>query len=57
MMEIFALFMLCGLLTTFLLPETKRRSLEELCGEEVVRQSSQARIPDGWMGRIDGWEP
>lgn len=34
-MEIFALFMLCGLLTTFLIPETARKSLEELSGEGV----------------------
>jgi len=32
--EIFALFMLCGVFTTLLLPETKRRTLEELSGEE-----------------------
>ncbi|KAH8593814.1 major facilitator superfamily domain-containing protein [Bisporella sp. PMI_857] len=32
-MQIFALFMLCGLLTTFLIPETKRKTLEELAGE------------------------
>jgi len=32
-MEIFALFMLCGLCTTFLIPETKRKTLEELAGE------------------------
>ena len=32
-MEIFALFMLCGLFTTFLIPETKRKTLEELAGE------------------------
>ncbi|KUJ15025.1 putative inorganic phosphate transporter PHO84 [Mollisia scopiformis] len=32
-MEIFALFMLCGLFTSFLIPETKRRTLEELAGE------------------------
>ncbi|KAI4116550.1 MAG: hypothetical protein LQ338_007693, partial [Usnochroma carphineum] len=31
-MEIFALFMLCGLFTTFLIPETKRKTLEELAG-------------------------
>ena len=29
-MEIFGGFMLCGVATTFLIPETKRRSLEEL---------------------------
>jgi PHS family inorganic phosphate transporter-like MFS transporter len=32
-MEIFALFMLCGFFTTFLIPETKRKTLEELAGE------------------------
>ena len=32
-MEIYALFMLCGLFTTFLIPETKRKTLEELAGE------------------------
>ncbi|KAI9777503.1 MAG: Inorganic phosphate transporter pho84 [Peltula sp. TS41687] len=32
-MQIFALFMFCGLLTTFLIPETKRKTLEELAGE------------------------
>lgn len=32
-MEIFALFMLCGIFTTLLIPETKRRTLEELAGE------------------------
>ncbi|KAH7383113.1 putative inorganic phosphate transporter PHO84 [Cadophora sp. MPI-SDFR-AT-0126] len=32
-MQIFALFMLCGFLTSFLIPETKRKTLEELAGE------------------------
>lgn len=32
-MEIFALFMLCGLFTSLLIPETKRKTLEELAGE------------------------
>ncbi|TGO12229.1 hypothetical protein BTUL_0092g00290 [Botrytis tulipae] len=32
-MQIFALFMLLGLFTTFLIPETKRKTLEELAGE------------------------
>jgi PHS family inorganic phosphate transporter-like MFS transporter len=32
-MQIFALFMLCGLITSFLVPETKRKTLEELAGE------------------------
>lgn len=29
-MEIFALFMVCGIFTTLLIPETKRRTLEDL---------------------------
>ncbi len=29
-MEIFALFIVCGVFTALLIPETKRRSLEEL---------------------------
>ncbi|KAJ9145213.1 Mfs phs inorganic phosphate transporter [Coniochaeta hoffmannii] len=33
-MQIFALFMLCGLGTTFLIPETARKTLEELTGED-----------------------
>lgn len=32
-MQIFALFMLCGTIISFLIPETKRKTLEELAGE------------------------
>lgn len=32
-MQIFALFMFLGIFTTLLLPETKRKTLEELAGE------------------------
>lgn len=32
-MQIFALFMLCGVFTTLLIPEPKRKTLEELAGE------------------------
>ena len=32
-MEIYALFMLCGIFTTLLIPETKRKTLEQLAGE------------------------
>src|SRR5277367_5295043 len=32
-MQIFALFMLLGFFTTWLIPETKRKTLEELAGE------------------------
>jgi PHS family inorganic phosphate transporter-like MFS transporter len=33
-LEIYALFMFLGIFTTLLIPETKRRTLEELCGED-----------------------
>ena len=33
-MQIFALFMLCGVFTTLLIPETKRQTLESLSGED-----------------------
>ncbi|CCX32773.1 major facilitator superfamily domain-containing protein [Pyronema domesticum] len=32
-MQIFAAFMFAGIFTTLLIPETKRKTLEELCGE------------------------
>ncbi|SCU96453.1 LAFA_0G06414g1_1 [Lachancea sp. 'fantastica'] len=32
-MEIFALFMLCGLFSSLLIPETKRKTLEQICEE------------------------
>ncbi|KAF9888915.1 phosphate transporter [Aspergillus nanangensis] len=39
-MQIFALFMLCGCITTLLIPETKRKTLEELAGEEDFSPST-----------------
>ncbi|OCK77952.1 phosphate:H+ symporter [Lepidopterella palustris CBS 459.81] len=33
-MQIFALFMFCGILTSFLVPESKRHTLEDLAGEK-----------------------
>lgn len=33
-LEIFSLFMLCGCFSTLLIKETKRKTLEELCGED-----------------------
>ena len=47
-MQIFALFMLLGFLTSFLIPETKRKSLEELSGEDVYGSSSENIIPEKW---------
>ncbi|KAI1845757.1 hypothetical protein JX265_000064 [Neoarthrinium moseri] len=41
-LEIYALFMLLGCVTTFFIPETKRKTLEELCGEDQPLPSSHA---------------
>jgi PHS family inorganic phosphate transporter-like MFS transporter len=43
LMQIFALFMLCGTFVSFLLPETKGCTLEELAGEES--SSSNEPLP------------
>lgn len=71
LMQIFALFMLCGTLVSFLVPETKGRTLEELAGEGRTpldgssrRRSSELRENAGfarrWLnpfygGRPAGW--
>ncbi|KAJ6111468.1 repressible high-affinity phosphate permease [Penicillium sp. IBT 18751x] len=39
-MQIFALFMLCGIFTTLLIPETKRKTLEQLSGEDFYNNPS-----------------
>ena len=36
-MQIFSLFMFCGIFTTLLIPETKRKTLEDLSGEDLRR--------------------
>ncbi|KAI1265836.1 phosphate permease [Xylariaceae sp. FL1019] len=41
-LEIYALFMLLGVGTTLLIPETKRKTLEELCGEDQPVPSQAA---------------
>lgn len=38
-MQIFALFMFCGIFTSLLIPETKRKTLEELSGEMKTPRS------------------
>lgn len=52
-MQIFALFMLCGTIVSFLLPETKGRTLEELAGEGStpldIRKGS-VTLSDGFRG-------
>ena len=44
-MQIYALFMLLGTFFTFLIPETKRKTLEELSGEEPA--AAIALVMDG----------
>ena len=51
-MEIFALFMLCGIFTTLLIPETKRKTLEELAGE-VPGTVNYDPMTAGHSGRKD----
>lgn len=41
-MQIFALFMLMGFFSTFLIPETARKTLEELGGEETEKLSAES---------------
>jgi MFS transporter, PHS family, inorganic phosphate transporter len=41
LMEIFACFMLCGTLVSLLIPETKRKTLEELAGEKPLYQRNR----------------
>lgn len=56
LMQIFSLFMLCGFLVSFLIPETKGRTLEELAGEASMeinnRGPSSSSLADGsgWKG-------
>ncbi|CEP21837.1 unnamed protein product [Cyberlindnera jadinii] len=42
-MEIFALFMLCGLFLTYFIPETKRKTLEEI-SEEVHGEVDPSKL-------------
>jgi len=43
-LEIFALFMFLGIFTTLLIPETARKTLEELNGEEDAGHSAESEI-------------
>lgn len=38
--------MVCGLLTTFLIPETARKTLEELSGDDAYNQPAPASRPE-----------
>jgi MFS transporter, PHS family, inorganic phosphate transporter len=49
-MQIYALFMFLGIFTTLCIPETKRKTLEELAGEDISAphgHEARASIPDG----------
>jgi PHS family inorganic phosphate transporter-like MFS transporter len=53
LMQIFALFMLCGTLVSFLVPETKGRTLEELSGEPpsvLDHRNGSVILTDGFKG-------
>ena len=56
-MEIYAMFMLLGCLSTLLVPETKRKTLEELSGEEpaaaVALETVHGRNIGGWGSGSD----
>ncbi len=61
-MQIFALFMFLGLLVSFLVPETKGYTLEELAGERPTsynsgRNGSIVEKPKKWWNPFGGGRP
>ncbi|KAG5971249.1 acid phosphatase pho5 [Claviceps arundinis] len=46
-LKIYAFIMLLGCVTTLFIPETKRKTLEELCGEDDYTVSYQRRVSNG----------
>ncbi|KAK8052020.1 major facilitator superfamily domain-containing protein [Apiospora rasikravindrae] len=62
LMQIFALFMLCGTFVSFLIPETKGLTLEELAGEQPTsynagRNGSFIVAPQRWWNPFKGGQP
>ncbi|KAI1503946.1 H+ symporter [Biscogniauxia marginata] len=62
LMQIFALFMLCGTFTSLLIPETKGFTLEELAGEPPTsynsgRNGSIIEKPRAWWNPFGGGQP
>jgi len=55
-MQIYALFMFCGIFTTLLIPETKRKTLEDLAGEYTMEPEDlhAERIAAGKVGPTEG---
>lgn len=45
-MKIYAFFMLLGCFTTLLIPETKRKTLEEMSGEDEAVSVVQQEVHD-----------
>ncbi|KAL3420043.1 phosphate:h+ symporter [Phlyctema vagabunda] len=61
LMQIFALFMLCGTLFSLLIPETKGRTLEDLAGEpphalDRDRERSSSEAADGTWRQRSWWK-
>lgn len=52
-LQIYALFMLLGIFTTIFVPETKRKTLEELCGEDQPVPAAVAEDRSGSGGSQD----
>jgi len=55
-MQIFALFMLCGTLVSFLIPETKGRTLEDLAGEAqstLDRNADPTPVATAWYQKFN----
>ena len=59
LMQIFALFMLCGTIVSFLVPETKGRTLEELAGEgsTPLDRNGSVTIHNGTGNWVKGLNP
>lgn len=52
-MQIFALFMLCGIFTSLLIPETKRKTLEELAGGVPDTKNGDPAMSSGNPKRLE----
>ena len=52
LMEVFACFMLCGIIVSFFVPETKRQTLEVLAGEEPFGAKEGSKTSKGQGGLV-----
>lgn len=53
-MKIYAFFMLLGCFTTLLIPETKRKTLEEMSGEEGTAEVVEQEVQAGQQSSSEG---